>query len=253
MKRVFKPSLFNIGLLLLAVGVLLALLINTNQVEKRPQAKSFRHKIAYNSYEHWYQAKVYDFSTNKTLNLKSREIGYITSFLWSSDGEKLAVLVQGEYDPKYSFKIVQKAHATTQGFNYLIYSVDLQTGDLNLLHNKLFGNGAVKWSKNSSGLYYTEQYYEGKPLIRYNQSGHKLDKELYFFVNLKENKKEVSKQEYTNSSFVPTIPSLTSPDGELKIIESDNIVGDRKMKVLDKNGKSIVTLKGRGPTWAPVL
>jgi hypothetical protein len=232
----------NILVLAITIGVLFSLILLRSPSEQKPQNDLNPYKLAYSYYDGYYKAAVYDLSTDQKLELKTEGIGYVTRFLWSEDGEKLAVLAQGEYDPQYSLKLVRKVFATTQGFNYLIYSVDLETGELNLLHDKLFGE--VRWVKDSSGLYFTEQYYNGKPLPLGNQSGHKPTQELYFFLDLKGNINKVSREEFENNSFIPPHPSNTSPNGKLRVREEDKVVVDNKGTVITKITTDL-------PTWSP--
>ncbi len=242
-----KKGFSAILVLTLVVVTVTVFVLYTIHSSKKSTAQFFStQKLAYSSNG---MARVYDFSSNNQLDLK---ILSVTSFLWSHNGKELALMVQGEYDPgKLTFIPIKRVYATTAGFNYMVYLVDLETGITTLLLDKVFGK--VRWSKDTTGLYFTEQYRQGRPLILGNQSGLPPDQEEYFFISLDGEKRKTTKKEFDETSYFNTASSLNSPDGKLIIELSDNIVGDKQMKIKDQNNNIVVELTGQLPVWAPIL
>lgn len=132
-------------------------------------------KLAYNSAG---KAKIYDFRNSKEIDLG---LSGATSFLWSKNGQ-LAILVQGKYGGDQGFLGISKAFATTEGFNYLLYLVDLEGKKPKLILPEVFGE--VFWSEDSTGFYVSENYRAGKPILLGEQSGLQSDEIKTFFVSL---------------------------------------------------------------------
>lgn len=153
----------------------------------KPQIPT-KSKLAYNKLG---KATVYDFENNQESDLG---VANVTSFLWSEDG-KLAALVQGEYGGSdQGLHVIPQAHATTAGFDYLLYLLDLNGGKPKLLLPRVFGQ--VIWSPGGQGLYYTEDYYNGRPLLLGNQAGLRPTEQQAFFVNLNGIKQPVSSRDF---------------------------------------------------------
>jgi hypothetical protein len=176
-------------------------------------------KIAYKSPKG--DAMVYDFSQDKEIDLN---IKGVTRFLWSKDG-KLAVIVQGEYGGNESsggFRI-PSVHATTEGFHYSLYLIDFTNLTTpKLLLPELFGE--AYWATDSSGIYYTENYYfnyttntKSKVLIgdpvTFNTT-------YYKFVSLDGKMKDIIPNEFDDVK--QSNLALVSPDGTYIINYKDS-------------------------------
>ena len=161
----------------------------------------FENKLAFNGADG--RPKLYDFATSKEYDLGVD--GYVYPFLWSPDGKYLATLVQGEYGGKSSFSLIPEAKATTAGFNYLLYVIDLETYQSELLIAEVFGD--VFWSKDSLGLYFNEKYQNNNPILIGEQAGLMPDRVDYFYADLEGNRKSATKTDFYRSSiyFDPTV------------------------------------------------
>jgi len=148
-------------------------------------------KLVYNSKG---GAKIYDFQNSKEVDLG---LSGVTKFLWSSNGQ-LAALAQGEYGGNQGFLGTKKVFATTGGFNYLLYLVDLESNKLKLILPKVFGE--VFWSNDSTGFYVSENYRAGKPIPLGEQSGLQPDVIKTFFVALDGTKKLINKKVFDQAS-----------------------------------------------------
>lgn len=185
----------------------------------------------------------YDFSLNQPIDLG---LTGVTRYLWSKDG-KLAVLVQGEYAGKIGLLDFPQAHATTAGFNYLLYLVDLKGGPSKLLLAEVFGE--VFWGQESDGLYVSERYLGENKQLLYNQSGLKPNQEKFFYVNLDGKKSTVSRAEFQKEF---SLSDRLSPDGKYAIINDypfDSVVAlDTGVKYPIKLEYSTSTSRSK---WSP--
>lgn len=157
--------------------------LSRNEITQKPSTEEARPqtmdlptaKLVYNSKG---KLNYFDFKDNKEIDLG---LSGVTSFLWSKNGQ-LAVLVQGEYGGNRSFLRIPKVFATTEGFNYLLYLVDLEGKKPKLILPEVFGE--VFWSEDSTGFYVSENYRAGKPILLGEQSGLQSDEIKTFFVSL---------------------------------------------------------------------
>lgn len=163
-------------------------------------------KLVYNSKG---KAKIYDFRNSKEIDLG---LSGVTSFLWSKNGQ-LAVLVQGEYGGNQSFLRIPRAFATTAGFNYLLYLVDLEGKKPRLILSEVFGK--VFWSEDSTGFYVSENYRAGKPILLGEQSGLQPDEIKTFFVSLDGIKKPVDRKVFDKETIRSS--ERISPDSKFYI------------------------------------
>jgi len=174
-------------------------------------------KLVYNSKG---KAKIYDFRNSKEVDLG---LSGITGFLWSKNGQ-LATLVQGKYGGDQGFLGIPRVFATTEGFNYLLYLVDLEGKKPKLILPEVFGQ--VFWSEDSTGFYVSENYRAGKLILLGEQSGLQPDEVKTFFVTLDGEKKPVDKKVFDKAA----IKSLeaVSPDNKF-YIKSGGIIDFEKI------------------------
>lgn len=190
--------------------------------------------------------------TNQSVNLK---LSPVTSYLWSPQG-KLAMLVQGKYGGDTSFwELPRPAKATTDGFNYLLYLVDLDKNTTTLIDSEIFGD--VFWNQDSTGLYISEHYYNGHKLLLGNQMGDVADQVKYFFLDIATlHKSSIAKVAF-DKEFSPDkklFPkeslSVTSPDNKLIALQEGD-PGKEILTIKDNLGKQLSSFPGSNPSWAP--
>lgn len=163
-------------------------------------------KLAYNSKG---KAKIYDFRNSKEIDLG---LSGVTGFLWSKNGH-LATLVQGKYGGDQGFLGIPRVFATTEGFNYLLYLVDLEGKKPKLILPEVFGE--VFWSEDSTGFYISENYRAGKPILLGEQSGLQPDEIKTFFVSLDGIKKPVDRKVFDKETIRAS--GRISPDSKFYI------------------------------------
>lgn len=200
-KKWLKVALFVLVELVLLVGVFYAgIKFNASQqqsfVPSQNQQKEPAEvtknslpisKLVYNSFDKD-KAKIYDFRNGKEIDLG---LSGVTTFLWSKNGQ-LAALVQGKYGGDQGFLGIPRVLATTEGFSYLLYLVDLEGKKPKLILPEVFGE--VFWSEDSTGFYVSENYRAGKPILLDEQSGFQPDEIKTFFVSLDGIKKPVDRK-----------------------------------------------------------
>ncbi|MFH1535669.1 MAG: hypothetical protein ABIC96_01165, partial [Patescibacteria group bacterium] len=201
-------------------------------------------KLAYNSKG---KAKIYDFRNGKEIDLG---LSGVTTFLWSKNGQ-LAVLVQGKYGGDQGFLGIPRVLATTEGFNYLLYLVDLEGKKPKLILPEVFGE--VFWSEDSTGFYVSENYRAGKPIISGEQSGLQPDEIKTYFVTLDGAKDSVDKQTFDQIAIKAS--KRVSPDNKY-YIKSGDMSGFEKIVYIE-TGKDYVLKPGSFYTrtfnakWSP--
>jgi len=105
-----------------------------SQTERTTQKQDvLENKLAFNGSDG--RPKIFDFKDKLEHDLGIS--GYAYPFLWSPDGRNLAMLVQGEYGGDAGFSLIPEVKATTAGFNYLLYVVDLETYQTKLLVDEI--------------------------------------------------------------------------------------------------------------------
>jgi uncharacterized protein YxeA len=219
-KRWLKIVLFVLVELILLAGVFYAgIKFNASQqqssvpTENQQKATAELTKIdlpismlAYNSKG---KAKIYDFRNTKEIDLR---LTGVTGFLWSENGQ-LAALVQGKYGGDQGFLGIPRVFATTEGFNYLLYLVDLEGNKPKLILPEVFGE--VFWSEDSTGFYVSENYRTGKPILLGEQSGLQPDEIKTFLVSVDGTKKPVDRKVFDKETIRAS--GRISPDSKFYI------------------------------------
>ena len=162
----------------------------------------------------------------------------MTTFLWSKNGQ-LAALVQGKYGGDQGFLKTPRVFASTEGFNYLLYLVDLDGKKPKLIIPEV--SGEVSWSEDSTGFYVSENYYKGRPILLGEQSGLQPDEIKTFFITLNGIKKPINKDVFDKA--VMQVSGRTSPNNKF-YIKSGDMAGFEKITEIG-NGKEY-TLKPGG-------
>lgn len=226
--------------------------LSRNEITQKPSAEEARPqtmdlptaRLVYNSKG---KLNYFDFKDNKEIDLG---LSGVTSFLWSRNGQ-LAVLVQGKYGEDTSFLGIPKVFATTEGFNYLLYLVDLEGKKPKLILPEVFGE--VFWSEDSTGFYVSEAYRGGKPVLLGEQSGLQPDEIKTFFVTLNGEKKPINKEVFDKAAIQAS--GITSPDNKF-YIKSDGMTDFEKIIEVG-NGKEYTLKPGAYYTrtfnakWSP--
>lgn len=182
-------------------------------------------KLVYNSKG---KAKIYDFRNGKEIDLG---LSGVTGFLWSKNGQ-LATLVQGKYGGDQGFLGIPKVFATTEGFNYLLYLVDLEGKKPKLILPEVFGE--VFWSEDSTGFYVSEKYRAGKPILLGEQSGLQPDKIKTFFVSLDGIKKPVDRKVFDKETMRTS--ERISPDSKF-YIKSGGLIDFEKIVEIESGSE----------------
>jgi len=178
-----------------------------SQTERTTQKQDvLENKLAFNGSDG--RPKIFDFKDKLEHDLGIS--GYAYPFLWSPDGRNLAMLVQGEYGGDAGFSLIPEVKATTAGFNYLLYVVDLETYQTKLLVDEIFGD--VFWSKDFSGLYFNEKYQNSNPILIGNQSLPLPDRIEYFYIGFEGVRKGVEKRGFYLNSVILDPTRRYSPD-----------------------------------------